>query len=139
MLSTIDDSLVCGATCQNDLYNDGNVFITNRKTRRMKAFSGEILEERWRIQMKACESRTVRIHVTYIDPQDNIHKAVFVLPLNKLRDISNGAYYDYRWCASAEDLMDKVKTLWNIQYYKLQTNDVVNLYTDTGLVVRDER
>lgn len=105
----------------------------------MKAFSGEILEKRWRIQMKACESRTVRIHVTYIDPQDNIHKAVFVLPLNKLRDISNGAYYDYRWCASAEDLMDKVKTLWNIQYYKLQTNDVVNLYTDTGLVVRDER
>ena len=43
------------------------------------------------------------------------------------------------WCTSADDLMRMVVKLWDIKYYKLQTNDVVNLYTDTWLVVRDEQ
>ena len=107
----------------------------------MKAFPDEFIAAIWKDQMELCTAygKTIKVTVTFKDRQNAVHKAVFVLPLNKLRDISNGAYYDYRWCASAEDLMDKVKTLWNIQYYKLQSEDPLNLYTDTWLVVRDER
>ena len=110
----------------------------------MQAFSRisrTILEDRWRREMKACTAigTTIRVTVTFTDRQGTTHTDDFVLPLNTLQNISHTADYDYRWCASPDVLMDKVKTRWNIQYYQLQTMDAVYLFTDTCLYVRDFR
>lgn len=108
----------------------------------MQAFSVDILEFLWREQTTACtafRTSSIRVTMTFTDRQGTTHTDDFVLPLNTLQNISHTADYDYRWCASPDDLMDKVKTRWNIQHYKLQSEDSVYLFTDTCLVVRDEQ
>ena len=106
----------------------------------MHAFPQSKLAAQWRETDACTHGKIIFVTVTFQD-KDEIHKADFVLPLNTLQDISpwHTDDSDYRWCASADDLMEKVKKRWNLQYFQWQTKDAVYLFKDTCLYVRDFR